>query len=83
MKKQSDAATLEQVRNMPTSKLAQVLQNMELYRRNAAYAAAGRTHLAKRSGNASATASRMAAGMATLEQAIKEELNKRAKGGGR
>lgn len=79
----TEAQIAAEVRAMPTSKLALMVSNFELYRSNAAYAEAGRKHLAKHTGEPERTAERMAAGMARLEAIVKTELNRRAKGGGR
>lgn len=79
----TEAQIAAEVRAMPTSKLAQMVGNFDLYRKDAAYAAAGRKHLARKTRQPENTAERMADGMAKLEAIVKAELNRRAKGGAR
>jgi hypothetical protein len=76
------ASILDQLKTLPTSKLAAMLENIELYLKNPEYAAKAQTHLKRKTGGDNI---RERADEATrqLREAIKAEIGRRAKGGAR
>ena len=77
-----NAPILEQIKSFPTSKLADMLSNIELYLNNPAYAAKAQAHLKRAAGGDNVRA-RADEATRQIAEAVRAEIARRAKGGAR